>query len=214
MKPASTTRSAPTVVDRAGEGVFECCSRSGVSWAQHDDASESGRGLVRCSIPARRGTIGDDAHDRRMRSAPRAQARAIAAMLLPRPEIRIARRQLVARAHASIATPRVPCAHLTDDPGLLAAAASAAAAPRSARAAATITTMPMPQLKVRYISRLQRSRRCAPASRKRRRRPAMTLQHDFQPVAQHARDVVGETAAGDVRQRVHRQRCASARATT
>ena len=54
--------------------------------------------------------------DARVDRARRAQARAIAAMLEPRPEMRIASRSGVgAGAHSSMTTPRVACADLADE---------------------------------------------------------------------------------------------------
>ena len=43
--------------------------------------------------------------------------------------------------------------------------------------------------------------------------PAAALEHDFEPVRQHARNVVGEAAAGDVRQAMHRHCARSARSS-
>ena len=67
--------------------------------------------------------------------------------------------------------------------------------------------MPIPQLKVRCISASLIAPVRASHSNTADLRPALALQDaPPSPRAQHARDIVGEAAAGDVRQRMHRHR--------
>ena len=151
MKPASTTRSGRGASMRSAQRALEAVAVARAA-CHGTDASLEPKSRAAAS-PATSGAVGDhDSHVAR-RSARARQARAIAAMLEPRPEIRIASRS-GARCRRSFVDDDAASAvaDLTDDLRGLAARVQELRPPPRACAAGTITTMPMPQLKVRYIS--------------------------------------------------------------
>ena len=78
------------------------------------------------------------------------------------------------------------------------------AATVSAARASTTAIMPMPQLKVRSISFSAMPPVCGQPLEHRQHRNAREVDARAQILRQHARDVVGKSAAGDVRQRLDR----------
>jgi hypothetical protein len=76
----------------------------------------------------------------------------------------------------------------------------------SARSGATTATMPMPQLKVRSISGPETPAVLAQPAEDRRQVPGVEIDHGTEPFGQHPRQVLGQPAAGDVRERVHAAR--------
>ena len=206
MKPASAIRSG-----RAARSRRPAAPRNPpAALAAGARAPRRSRCRARRALasPAASARSRDHARDLRRESRRRGRRGAIAVMLQPRPEMRIDEPQ------------RRSGAHLVDDdaarPPARTSPISCACSPRALQeldrrlarcAAGTMTTMPMPQLKVRYISRRVDARRRAAASRTPgRAASAPRRARASSAIRQHARDVVGEAAAGDVRQAVHRQR--------
>jgi hypothetical protein len=153
--------------------------------------------------PAGIGAVGN--HDARSRPEnPRFAASISAAMFDPRPEIRMATRRFIASPrqievtvidHAMLARGRDHFAEQRD--GLAASVKNVG--DLLDRIGFTMAIMPMPQLKVRSI----RVRRCRPARQPfehRQHRQPREIDADAEMLWQHARNVVGEAAAGDVGQ--------------
>ena len=128
----------------------------------------------------------------------------MASMLLPRPEMTTATGSSDSffDDHAARAA-----RDAADHARGFAASPRACASAASTSAGATTAIMPMPQLKVRYISAAAIvAGGCQPVEH-RIACPAAPLQHDFEAVRQHARNVVGEAAARDVREAFARAPC-------
>ena len=145
--------------------------------------------------------------------AARAMASASATKLLPRPESRIATERtplgrlrsltLAVRSGAEVVDhATVARDHSPDRPAPAALPRRAAARSRPARPGATTATMPIPMLKTRNISSSSTSPFSCSTRNGRRNLPAAEADLRREPLGQDARHVVGQAAAGDVRQGV------------
>src|SRR5512139_606621 len=204
MKPASTTASAACATMCLSIAASKAARSSRPSRRKalaSATATSRPRSLARCTPPAPGWSLMTTATSAGI--SPWLQAWAMATMLLPAPEIRIARRMGsgVSVNHDA----RAARADVADERGALAGAVQQlhrligpVGCHHGDHADAAVEG-------AMHLGRLDVAGGGKPVEQ-RIAMPGTALEPSLQPLGQHARDVVGESAASDVREGVHRQR--------
>ena len=211
MKPARQTSSTPAARSAAVE--------RGVEGRAVGDRRGDRRRPWRCrpaarARPAASRIVDEHEHDLgrdsrrrgRPRSAPACWCRARRS---GSPTVRRAMRVAMPSTDAAPARPPVRAATIAADRDAPSRrrASSVGARRRRHRSGATTTIMPMPQLKVRAISASATPPVAREPAEHRRHRPGRGVDRAATSVGQHARHVLEQAAAGDVRQRLDARRC-------
>ena len=208
MKPASAMASG-----RAASMVCISCASNSAA-GRPGRAQHGGRGgaqVARGGEARRLGPVGDDAGDLGVQGARQAGTRDRAHVAAAAGD-EDGEPKRCRTAHSLMMTPRVPArtSPMTWARSPRALRNSTAAAACCCRHAPPPCRCP--QLKVRYISAESMRAMCCSQSNTGSRGQLRRSSTASRPCGQHARDVVGEAAAGDVREAMHRHARAGARA--